>query len=719
MPSPEFPSPPVAAKRPHTIRHHDKERIDEWYWLRDKDDPEVIAYLEAENDFTTIVLGPTGGLQDDLFDAIRSKVAETDAGAPVRHGDWWYFNRTQEGRQYPVACRLRDAERSLDAAGVTEIARGGVSSTEHILLDENALATGDYLALGVFDVSPDHSLLAYGVDHDGSETFTLHFKDLSTGDDLTDEITGVYYGSAWATDNRTFFYVRPDEAVRPYQVWRHTLAATSSNSTTADELVYQEDDERFFVSIGCSRDESRILIHSASSVTSEARWIDAAAPDVPPTVILERAAGVEYDVERDGESWLVRTNRPAPDGSPRTNFALYRLPETSHDPGELETVVAHRGDVTLEGVDAFETFLAVWERDQRDGLSHIRIIDKPSGGEHEIAHPEPVYKISGEPNPEWGATSYRFGYTSLVTPATSIEFVVPSRTSRPVWSQLVPSGYDPAAYRTDRLWAPAHDGRLVPVSVVGRADMPLDGSAPCLLYGYGAYEITIDPSFSVAKLSLIERGVNFAIAHVRGGGEMGRPWYEEGRLEHKMNTFTDFVAAAEHLVKEGWAAPERLAIRGGSAGGLLMGAVTNMRPDLWRAVVAEVPFVDVVTTMCDPSLPLTVTEWDEWGDPLHDPSAYERMLGYSPYDNVGDVGDAVFPAMYVTAGINDPRVGFWEPAKWVAKLRSRGAGSAARPLLLRTEMGAGHGGVSGRYDTWRDEARVQAFILWQLGVAER
>lgn len=691
--------------------------MDDWYWLRDKDDPEVIAYLEAENDFTAVVLGPTESLQGELFEAIRSRVAETDAGAPIRHGDWWYFNRTREGSQYPIACRLRDEKRLLGAAGVTEIARRGVSASEQTLLDENALATGDYLALGVFDVSPDHSLLAYAADHDGSETFTLRFKDLDNGDDLADEIAGVYYGSAWAADNRTFFYVRPDEAMRPFQVWRHRIATTSSDTAAGDDLVYQEDDERFFVSIGLSRDEARILIHSASSVTSEARWIDSATPDLPPTVIMERSVGVEYDVERDGGTWLVRTNRPAPDGSPRTNFALYRLAEAAHDPAELETVVAHRDDITLEGVDAFETFLAVWERDRRDGLSHIRIIDKSSGDEHRVAHPEPVYKISGEPNAEWNATHYRFGYTSLVTPATSIELDVPSLTSRPVWSQLVPSGHDPANYRTDRLWATAPDGRLVPISVVGRVDMPLDGTAPCLLYGYGAYEITIDPSFSASRMSLIERGVNFAIAHVRGGGELGRPWYEEGRLEHKMNTFTDFIASAEHLTKAGWAAPGRLAIRGGSAGGLLMGAVTNMRPDLWRAVVAEVPFVDVVTTMCDPSLPLTVTEWDEWGDPLHDPSAYERMLGYSPYDNVGDLTEGPFPAMYISAGINDPRVGFWEPAKWVARLRSRGAGSANRPLLLRTEMGAGHGGVSGRYDTWRDEARVQAFILWQLGVS--
>lgn len=713
MPSGEPPIPPAAPRRPHVLAHHGHERADDWYWLRDKEDPEVVSYLEAENAYAAAILRPTERLQGELFEGIKSKVTETDAGAPVGHGDWWYFHRTQEGCQYPIACRLPDTGRSMDAVRVAETVRRRPPDNEQVLLDENALATGDYLALGVFDVSPDHNVLAYAVDHDGSERFGLRFKDLRTGTDLQDEVDGVYYGSAWAADHQTFFYIRPDDAMRPFQVWRHQIGVEPSG--TADELVYQEDDERFFVTIGLSRDESRIVIHTASSVTSEAFSIDATAPAAQPTVILARSAGIEYDVEYDVGSWLVRTNRPAPDGSPRTNFALYRLPEGSNDPADLQTVIAHRDDVTLEGVDSFATFLAVWERDQKDGLSHIRIIDKSTGEQYEVEQAEPVYKISGEPNPEWSATSYRFGYTSLVTPATSVELDIATRTSRPVWRQLIPSGHDPADYHTERLWAQAADGKMVPVSVVGRADVPLDGTAPCVLYGYGAYEITVDPSFSAARLNLVERGVNFAIAHVRGGGELGRSWYEDGRLEHKVNTFTDFISCAEHLVKAGWAAPERLAVRGGSAGGLLMGAVTNMRPDLWRVVVAEVPFVDVVTTMCDPSLPLTVTEWDEWGDPLHDAEAYNRMLGYSPYDNVVD---GPFPAMYVTAGINDPRVGFWEPAKWVAKLRSRGAGSGGRPLLLRTEMGAGHGGVSGRYDAWRDEARVQAFILWQLGAVD-
>jgi oligopeptidase B len=705
----EPPTPPVAPRHPHRLTNHGHVRVDDWYWLRDRENPEVFEYLEAENAYTEAVLAPTKALQDELFEGIRTKVAETDAGAPVAHGGWWYFNRTEEGRQYPIACRLRDPARALTATDVGETVRHGRAAAEEVVLDENVLASGEYLAVGVFDVSQDHNLLAYAVDHEGSELFSLRFKDLRTGESLPDEVAGVYYGSAWAADNETFFYIRPDQAMRPFQVWRHVIG-----SGVDDVLVFQEDDERFFVGVGLSRDETRIVIHTASSVTSESLWIDAARPATDPKIVLRRETGIEYDVEYDDGSWLVRTNRPGADGSARTNFALYRLPEASDDPEDLEVVIGHREDVTVESVDAFSDYVAVWERHRSDGLSHIRVVDKSSGDEHLVDHPEPAYKLGGEPNPEWEAGTYRFSYTSLVTPATSVEYDVSSRRRTDVWRQLVPSGHDPAAYRTDRLWAPASDGRMIPVSIVGRADVPLDGSAPCVLYGYGAYEITTDPAFSVARLNLIERGVNFAIAHIRGGGELGRAWYEEGRMEHKVNSFTDFVAAAEHVIATGWASRQRLAIRGGSAGGLLMGAVTNMRPDLWRAVVAEVPFVDVMTTMCDPTLPLTVTEWDEWGDPLHDPAAFDRMLGYSPYDNVAPVA---YPAMYVTAGVNDPRVGYWEPAKWVAKLRSVGAGTD-RPLLLRTEMGAGHRGVSGRYDAWRDEARVQAFILWQLGLGE-
>jgi oligopeptidase B len=708
------PTPPAAPRRPHRIEAHGLVRVDDWYWLADRSDPEVLTYLQAENDYADAVLAPTAPLQRRLFEEIKGRVAETDVGPPTRHGPWWYWSRTVEGQQYRVMCRRPDTDRRLRAEDVVADAREARPSKqtgEQILLDENLLAAqSSYLAVGIFDISPDQLTLAYATDLDGSESYTLRFRDIAGGRDYDDVIEGTYYGSAWSMDNRTFFYVRPDDAMRPWQVWRHQLGAGAG---TGDELVYQEDDERFFLDVGLSRSQGAVVIHTASKSTSESRWIDAAdAAAGAFQVILPRQAGIEYDVEHDADSWLVRTNRPGPDGEPATNFALYRLPSGSHDPGDLQTVLPHRADVMLESVDAFARHTVVSERSQADGLERIRILYR-DGSEKLVAHPEPVYSLAGEPNPEWDSTCYRFGYTSLVTPRSSVELEVASLDSRTVWTQPVLGGYDPSRYRTERLWATAADGSQVPISIVAPREQPLDGSAPCLLYGYGAYEMTSDPAFSLARLNLLERGVSFAIAHVRGGGERGRTWYEQGRMEHKTNTFTDFVTAASHLVETGWTSPAGLVARGASAGGLLMGAVANLRPDLWRAIVAEVPFVDVVTTMSDTSLPLTVTEWEEWGDPVHDPEAFKRMLGYSPYDNVTD---ASYPAMFVTAGLNDPRVGYWEPAKWVAKLRFLGAGAGDRPLLLRTELGAGHQGSTGRYDAWKDEARIQAFVLSQLGL---
>lgn len=692
------PTAPVAARRPHELNLHGHTRIDDWYWLHGADDPEVIAYLQAENAYTDAVLAPTSDLQEDLFQRIKSRVRETDAGPPARHGDWWYYTRTVEGLQYPIVCRRADPARELDATAVSAEARAGQPPDEEVVLDENTIAPqSDYLGVGVFDVSPDQSVLAYAVDLDGGEEYILRFRDLRTGTDLPDVVERVYYGSAWAADNRTFFYMRPDEAMRPWQLWRHDLGSRVED----DRLVFQEDDERFFVDVGLSRSQQRVVIHSSSKTTSEAHWIDATKPG-PAQVLIRREPGVEYDVEYDDGSWLVRSNA---DGA---NFGLYRL-----DGSDRTVVMEPRPDVRIDGVDAFKGFLVVSERSAADGLERLRVLER-DGSEQLIEQPEPVFSLGGGQNPDWDQDSYRFGYTSLVTPRSSVDYVLASEERQLVWSEEI-SGYDPAALRTERLWATAPDGARIPISLVCRRDCPVDGTAPGLLYGYGAYEISIDPAFSVLNLNLVERGVVYAIAHVRGGGELGRTWYENGRMEHKENTFTDFIAAAEALIAAGWVDPHRLVARGGSAGGLLMGAVVNMRPDLWRAVVAEVPFVDVVTTMLDTSLPLTVTEWEEWGDPLNDRDAYFRMLAYSPYDNVMPRDRC--PALYVTAGLNDPRVGFWEPAKWVAKLRSAGAGSGDRPVLLRTELGAGHSGPSGRYNTWRDEARVQAFVLTQMGLA--
>ncbi len=698
------PQPPRARRLPHAVNSHGVTRNDDWHWLRDREDPEVIAYLEAENVYTDAVMAPTLGLQQELFEGIRARVRETDASAPVRSGGWWYYTRTEEGQQYPIMCRRPDPERRLEAAAVASEARDGLPPDEVVILDENVLAGGDYLALGVFDISPDHSVLAYATDLDGSEVYTLRFRSLDSLEDLPDTIEGVYYGSAWSARGQVFYYVKPDEAMRPYQVWRHLLGTEADH----DVLVYQEDDERFFVSVYLSRSRRRIVIDSDSKTSSEVRWLDADAVDAgESTVLLARQPGVEHRAEHDGDGWLILTNQPGPGGRPATNFELHRL----DDSGDQRVILAHRDDVKLEHVDAFASFVAVGERSCTDGLERLRILGR-DGSQDIVPQPESVYSLLGGENPEWDQDTYRFGYTSLVTPRTAVDYRVTDESRQVVWSQSVP-GYDPTRYETQRLWATAPDGAQVPISVLARRDLRRDGTAPGLLYGYGAYEMSVDPTFSVAALNLVERGTVYAIAHVRGGGELGRRWYEQGRMEHKVNTFTDFVAAAETLIAQGWVHRDRLAARGGSAGGLLMGAVVNLRPDLWRAVVAEVPFVDVVTTMSDTTLPLTVTEWEEWGDPLHDPEALARMLGYSPYDNVAP--RATYPAIYATAGLNDPRVGFWEPAKWVARLRSVGAGGPDRPILLRTELGAGHGGPSGRYDIWRDEARVQAFILSQTG----
>lgn len=703
-------NPPAAPRRPHRLSAHGDERVDDWYWLRDADDPEVQAYLEAENRYADEVLAPLADLQAELYLGIRSRVQETDAGPPARSGGWWYYSRTAEGAQYPVMCRRPDTAPGLTAAGVTAEARAGTPPDEQVVLDENRLAAGrDYLALGVFDVSPDHRLLAYGVDLDGSERHTLRFSDLATGEDRPDVIEGVHYGSAWSADSATFFYTRPDEVMRPWQVWAHRMGAPAGT----DRLVFQEDDEHFFLDVELSRTRRRIVIHSASKTTGEVLWLDASQPEGQPGVLLPRRPGVEYDAEHDGDGWLIRTNDAGPAGAPAPNFAVYRLAGDGGPDARLQPILGHRPEIKLESVEAFAGFVAVTERSGEDGLERIRIIER-SGAEHVIEQPESAWALIAGQNPEWDQPAYRFGYTSMVTPSTSIDYLVAERSREVVWSQIV-HGYDPDIYRTERLWAEAPDGARVPVTLVCRRDLPVDGTAPGVLYGYGAYEVSIDPTFSVVGLNLVTRGVVMAVAHVRGGGELGRRWYEQGRMADKTNTFTDFIAAAEAMIAGGWVAPDRLAARGGSAGGLLMGAATNMRPDLWRVVVAEVPFVDVVTTMSDTSLPLTVTEWEEWGDPLHDPVAYRRMAGYSPYDNVREGID--YPAMYVTGGLNDPNVGFWEPAKWVARLRSVGAGSPGRPLVLRTEMGAGHQGPSGRYDTWRDEARVQAFVMSQLGVA--
>ncbi len=687
------PAPPVARRIPHLLTLHGDEREDDWYWLRNREDPEVIVYLEAENAYADTVLAPLQPLRTRIFEEIKARVQETDESAPVADGPWEYTFRTREGSQYGIHCR-RPRGKGPDAAVV--------------LLDENDLADGrDYFSLGGFEVTPDHAMLAYSVDYTGGEVYSLRFRDLSTGRDLPDVVENVTYGLAWADDARTCFYVRPDDAMRPAEVWRHTLGAPAAD----DVLVLREDDERFFLGVERTRSGRFVFIDISSKMTSEVWFVPADTPTSRPVVIAPREQGHEYAVEhhwrpqRD-DRFLIVTNH----GGTARNFELVAVPCATPQRENWVAIVPHRDDVKLDAATAFADHIVLSER--ADGRERLRVMQVDTGIAHEVALPDPVYSVWVGPNAEFATSVLRYGYTSLVAPVTDYDYDMDGRDATVVKTQPVLGGYDSTQYVSARLWATAPDGVRVPISLVHRRDTPVDGTAPALLYGYGSYEISTDPAFRASRLSLLDRGFVFAMAHVRGGGEMGRGWYEAGKLEHKANTFTDFVACAEHLIAQRYTSPARLTARGGSAGGLLMGAIANLRPDLFAGIVAEVPFVDVVTTMLDPSLPLTVTEWEEWGDP-REPDAYTRMKSYSPYDNVHA---AAYPALLVTTGLNDPRVQYWEPAKWIAKLRT--LSTSNKVILLRTEMGAGHGGPSGRYDAWRDEAIALAFICNAAGVNE-
>jgi len=688
---------PVAPKRPTTLTAHGDDRIDEWYWLREKESAEVIAHLEAENAFTEQMTGHTSALQETLFEEIRSHVVETDLSVSTRRGDWWYYSRTVEGKPYSVACRL--AADGDDRTPPTLDADTAVEG-EQVLLDSNAEAEGhDYFALGVFAVSPDSQLLAWASDVNGSEVYTLRFRDLSTGVDLPDVVEGVYYGSAWASDNATFFYTRPDSAMRPHQLWRHTLGTPASD----DVLVYEETDESFFLGVQRSKDGEMLLLGLGSKVTNEFHFLRADDPTGEWTVVEPRRQGVEYDVDHQGGRFLIVTN----DGGAE-NFKLVEASVESPGAEGWTEVLPYDADVRLLGIDVSRDHVAIQER--AEGLTRIRLLELASGGVHTIVQPEQAYTLGLSGTPDYDSPLIRYTYTSMVTPASVFDYDVSSREALLRKRQPVPE-YDADLYVTSRTWAPAADGVLVPVTTVSRKDRA-DGPGPCLLYGYGSYEASMDPSFSGGRLSLLDRGFVFAIAHIRGGGEMGRQWYEQGKMLAKNNTFTDFVAAAEHLVAEGWTAPRQIVAQGGSAGGLLMGAVANLRPDLFAGIVAQVPFVDALTTILDPSLPLTVLEWEEWGNPVESREIYDCMKGYAPFDNVRE---QAYPRILATAGLNDPRVSYWEPAKWVQRLRERTTGD--EQILLKTEMGAGHGGPSGRYDAWREQAFTLAFALDCVGLA--
>lgn len=682
-----------AAKRIPTERvHHGDTVIDEYAWLTDKDDPDTIAYLKAENEYTESATAHLAALRETVFSEIRKRTKETDLSVPSRKGGYWYYTRTVEGQQYGIHCRRVVRSGETDPPSTDD---GTPLDGEEVLLDGNQLAAGhDFFALGTFDVSPDGRRLAYSTDFSGDERFTLRVKDLETGEVLADEVPDTFYGTAWSVDGSTLFYLTVDEAWRPYRVWRHTVGAPHR----ADVLVFEEADERFWVGVDLTRSERFITIETNSKITSEVRLIPAAAPDSPPWVVAVRRPGVEYSVEHHDDRLLILHNDGAED------FALAYT--SADEPGEWTTLIGHSPGTRLESVDAFASHLVVSLR--REGLTGLRVVPVDGADPYDISFPEPIYSVGLDANPEYRTSTIRLHYASLTTPASVYDYDLASRALVLRKQQPVLGGFDPARYEQHREWAVADDGTRVPISIACLAGTPRDGSAPCLLYGYGSYEASLDPWFSIPRLSLVDRGVVFAVAHVRGGGELGRRWYTQGKLLSKKNTFTDFVACARRLASAGWSSPQRLVARGGSAGGLLMGAVANLAPEAFAGIVAQVPFVDPLNSILDPSLPLTVTEWEEWGNPLESAETYAYMKSYAPYENVSAVD---YPPILAVTSLNDTRVRYHEPAKWVAKLR---AVAPHGSYLLKTEMGAGHGGPSGRYDSWREEAFVVAWILDRL-----
>ena len=716
------PTPPTLPQRPYAITRHGDTRIDPYYWLMDRDNEDVLAHLRAENEYLQDQLAHLKPLEQSLFSEIKSRIEESDISVPVKRRGWWYFERTREGLDYPLSCRVRALNEDLTPPTIDPL---GTLEGEQTILDENAEAEGhDFLSVGVLAVSPDDRWVAVGTDFEGDERHRLTIRPLDAQPPLDDVLDDVYYGFAWARDSEHFLYTRVDDAMRPWQLWRHRLGTDASE----DALVFQEDDARYNVSVGRSRDDAMILVVSSSSMTSEMLYLPADRPTELLKILEPRRQGIEYTVEhftdRSGRGWWLKvTNEDATD---------FRLLARTVDGDQWRELIPERPGNRLDGVDVFESFLATSER--FEGCAAVRLVtleegDDPFGDDllarsSVIRGPADPSTVTISDNPNFDTPQLRVSITSLITPRLVADVVVASGEHIVRKQQKVLGGYDEQGYVTTRMWVSASDGYQIPVSLVARRDLvevSNDGvlhakrPAPLLLYGYGSYEISIDPSFSSLRLSLLDRDVIFAIAHVRGGGEMGRSWYEMGKLAQKPTTFSDYVSVARYLVDEGWTTSRQLAARGGSAGGLLMGAAMNLAPDLFHCVVAEVPFVDALTTMLDASLPLTVGEWEEWGDPDQSASAYRTMKSYSPYDNVRatneDHTECTYPHLYAAGGLNDSRVGFWEPAKWVLRLRDA---SATNVAYLKTEMGAGHGGPSGRYDAWRDEAQVLAFILSEI-----
>lgn len=699
------PKAPKAPVHPITRQFHGREFVDDFEWMRDKDSQETIDYLEAQNAYTKDNTAHLDEMAENIFQEIKSRVKETDMSIPTRAGDYWYYGRTAEGKDYGYSCRI-PVEKGSDPWTPPTIPEEGRPDGEQIILDLNELAEGnDFFSLGASSITTSGRYLAYSVDTSGDERFDLYIKDLETGELLNDRITDIFYGATWVGEDY-IFYQRVDDAWRPDSVYRHKVGTSQEE----DVLVFREDDAHFNVGVGGSRSEKFLFIESSSKITTELRVLEQSNPEGEFRVLWERERGVEYDVDHavvGGEdTWIVTHNAHGP------NFELGHcraqagggLPPLDN----LPALVPHSENVRFEGVDTYrDHIIAVYRRGGIGQAAVMRLDDAGFTEFEELKFDEEIFTVSPIGNPEWDAPVFRFSYASFVQPTQLFDYWVESGEHTLLKEQEVQGGYNPEDYTAYRMWTTAEDGTDIPVSIVHRADLNTDIPQPTLLYGYGSYEASTDPGFSYTRLSLLERGMIFAVAHVRGGGEMGRTWYEDGKLDRKKNTFTDFIAVADDLVDRGIAKHDALVAEGGSAGGMLMGAVANMAPNRFAAIEAIVPFVDPLTSMLKPELPLTVTEWDEWGDPYHDAQYYDYMASYAPYENVAEKD---YPNILAVTSLNDTRVLYVEPAKWIAELQRTATGGT---FLLKTEMSAGHGGVSGRYKRWRENAWEYSWLINQ------
>jgi len=682
-PADDLPSPPVAKKIPHVTEINGRKMVDNYFWLREKSNPEVRAYLEAENAYTDAVMKPTEPFQKKLYDEMLSRVKETDVEVPYKEGDFFYYIRTEAGKQYPIRCRKKI---SADA-------------NEEVLLDVNELAKGQtFMTVQAFAVSTDGNLLAYSYDNTGFRQFNLAVKDLRTGQTLTDHAERV--GSVvWANDNRTVFYTQEDAvSKRQYRLYRHT-----AGSSDPDALIYEEPDEKFTVRAFKTRSEAYIMMELRSHTTSEARYIPAKDPAADWKTIEPRKPGVEYYADHNADSFYIRANDTG------RNFRLLTAPVTDPGSKNWHEVMAHNAAIMLDELDMFRNFLVLYERE--NGLPQIRVVDLRNGHSRRLAFPEPAYDVRPYTNRVYDTTEFRYAYESPITPASVFSYDMETGASQLLKQKEVPGGYDRNKYEVEQIYTTASDGTKIPVSVLHLKGAKLDGTGPLYLYGYGSYGISLDMWFNSNIFSMVDRGVTYAVAHIRGGGEMGKAWHDAGKMMNKKNTFTDFTSVAEDLTKRGYGSKDKLVIEGASAGGLLMGAVLNLRPDLFHAAVVKVPFVDVMNTMLDETLPLTVGEFEEWGNPKEKP-AFDYMITYSPYDNVEA---KAYPNMLVKTSFNDSQVMYWEPAKYVAKMRA--TRTDHNTLIFKTNLSpAGHGGASGRYDRLHEASFDYAYILTQMGI---